>query len=216
MRIPQPRDELLQHLREQLRFLEASARSYDAGFEGESKRLAVVVRVLVHDTSKSKSLLGTLGIKDAIQFHDGVGAAPPGAIIFAGLRMGFTLQGFRYYPKLEAPIRSVSFAEWWEGPILVQKPAGISCSRRDAILALANTDGGAHVDSALDATYSALSRHNAFGWEVWRGGEKGIVENSPALPITHQVAHEIAGSLEEQLGTLLGTEWKSAPVLPAG
>lgn len=207
MRIKQPREELVRLLREQLQFLEASAQSYDSGFEGEAKRLAVVIRVLVHDTPKAHSLLGTLGIKDAVQFHDSVGPAPSGAIIFAGLSMGFTPNGFRYYPKLSTPIRVVGFEEWWESPVLIRKPAGIIFSRRDAVLALANTDGGAHVDAALDATYAGLSRNNSFGWEVWRSDKEGIVENSPALPITRQAAHELAGALQEQLADLLGHEW---------
>lgn len=207
MRIQQSRRELSRLLHEQLQFLDASARSYDSGFEGEAKRLAVVIRVLVHDTSKSHSLLGTLGIKDVVQFRDNVGVAPAGAIIFAGLSMGFTPTGVRYFPKLGTAVREVGFAEWWESPVLIQKPAGICFSRRDAVLALANTDGGAHVDAALDATYAGLSRNNAFGWEVRLGEKQGVVENSPALPITRQTAHEIASSLHGQLTTLLGDEW---------
>ena len=66
---PQSQAELSQHLQEQLEFLQASAGAYDQGFEGEAKRLAVSIRVLVHDTSNSNSLLGQLGQKD-IKFLD--------------------------------------------------------------------------------------------------------------------------------------------------
>jgi len=42
--------ELLDYLREQITFLRNSIDSYDKGFEGEAKRLATTIRVLVHDT----------------------------------------------------------------------------------------------------------------------------------------------------------------------
>ena len=50
---------------------------------------------------------------------------------------------------------------------------------------------------------AALSRNNASGWEVWQGSDQGIVENSPALPITRQVAHEVLETVREQLAELL-------------
>ena len=62
--------ELRDHLCEQLHFLRASAASYDNGAEGEAKRLATTIRVLVHDTKKSKSLLLQLSMKHLLQMHD--------------------------------------------------------------------------------------------------------------------------------------------------
>jgi len=64
----QPQHELLAHLKEQITFMRQSAISYDNGFEGEGKRLAVVIRVLVHDTSQSTSLLTLLGRKSQMPF----------------------------------------------------------------------------------------------------------------------------------------------------
>ena len=62
MKIRQTEEELKSHLKEQIQFLLKSAQSYDEGFTSEAKRLAVVIRVLLHDTKKSKSLL-TLSYK---------------------------------------------------------------------------------------------------------------------------------------------------------
>ena len=56
--------ELQGHLDEQLEFLERSAASFDAGYEGEAKELAVSLRVLLHDTQQSHSLLGQLGRRE--------------------------------------------------------------------------------------------------------------------------------------------------------
>jgi hypothetical protein len=62
-RIPQSRKELEAHLDEQIKFLEASAAAYDKGFDGEAKRLAVTLKVLLYDTKQSHSLLSQLGLK---------------------------------------------------------------------------------------------------------------------------------------------------------
>lgn len=59
----QNQDALLNHLKEQIFFLQASSSSYDRGFMSEAKRLAVVIRVLVHDTPKSQSLLSQMDKK---------------------------------------------------------------------------------------------------------------------------------------------------------
>lgn len=65
----QTHDDLLRHLCEQIQFLRSSAKSYDEGFEGEAKRLAVTIRLLVHDTKKSKSLLFQLNMKSALRMY---------------------------------------------------------------------------------------------------------------------------------------------------
>lgn len=53
--------ELMNHLYEQMAFLKRSAEHYDAGEFSEAKRLAATLRVLLHDTDRSVSLLSQLG-----------------------------------------------------------------------------------------------------------------------------------------------------------
>ena len=60
----QTKDELLEHLKNQIAFMKQSASSYDDGFEDEAKRLAVTIRILVHDTNNSTSLLTSLNKKN--------------------------------------------------------------------------------------------------------------------------------------------------------
>lgn len=62
--------ELVSMLREHLDFIALSARAFDAGAEGEAKRLAVSIAALVHDTKASHSLLDQLGIKEELRFID--------------------------------------------------------------------------------------------------------------------------------------------------
>lgn len=49
------------HLSKQLGFLGRSCEAYDAGYIDEAVRIATVIRVLVHDTNRSNSLLKHLG-----------------------------------------------------------------------------------------------------------------------------------------------------------
>ena len=59
-KVDQTEDEFKRHLREQIQFLLRSSQSYDEGFTSEAKRIAVIIRVLFHDTQKSTSLLTLL------------------------------------------------------------------------------------------------------------------------------------------------------------
>ena len=67
-KVPQTRDELETHVADQLRFLEALASSFDSGFDGEAKRMALAIRVLVSDTKNATSLLTALGRKNVHYF----------------------------------------------------------------------------------------------------------------------------------------------------
>jgi hypothetical protein len=61
---------LRNQLNRQIKFLENSCALFDNGDEDEAVRLATTIRVLLHDTNKSKSLLKQLGIKDSLPFID--------------------------------------------------------------------------------------------------------------------------------------------------
>lgn len=63
-KIPQSSEALQSNFKDQIEFLNASAAAFDAGHEGEAKRLAVTIRVLLHDTDQSHSLMDQLGIKN--------------------------------------------------------------------------------------------------------------------------------------------------------
>jgi hypothetical protein len=62
--------EIEDHYREQMQFLRSSAAAYDAGDSTEALRLAVSLRVLLHDTPQSTSILTQLGVKTDLAFVD--------------------------------------------------------------------------------------------------------------------------------------------------
>ena len=201
MKVNQSNEELKRHLRDSVGFLEASCASFDAGFLGEAKRLATTIRVLLHDTQSSKSLLGLLGIKSSLEYiTTATQYDPQNLLSYHGL------VGFRFGPKGPAywaplgggpPTRynrlACDFDAWWNESVIIDKSGG-NFTRRDLVLVLANKDGGAHVDPQLDATYAALTRSNSLGWEVSDGTTTRSLSDVE-LHSVRQIAYELLQSL---------------------
>lgn len=203
------REELLQLLAEHEAFLERSAQAFDDGYEAEAKRLAVVLRVLLHDTQVSHSLLKQLRVKDRLAFLDTAEPIHPGNLMptpgLVMMQMTTTADGAegRYVAPLgmsrPSGSKQVSFAGWWMNPVM--KVDGV-WSRRDLVLALANTEGGAHVDPELDERYEQLAKKNGFGWVAASpAGERPFVGNAVAVA-TRQIAYEVVETLTRQRSLL--------------
>lgn len=193
----QSEEELKAHLEEQISFLRASADAYDSGFEGEAKRIAVAIRVLMHDTRNSTSLLGQLGLKSS-QFLDTSLPTSPGnmtshsGLIVTAMGSG----GAKYYAFLDDGIEQPTlrdFDEWWNAPVFIESQKR-NVSRKELVLAVANQDGGAHVDPALDRKYADLSRGNSLGWNFSDGSREEAM-GGPEKAALRQVCHEVLKTL---------------------
>ncbi len=231
-RIARTDAELVEHLRRQMRFLVRSAEAYDQGDEAEAQRLAVVVRALVHDTRASKSLFGQLWLMGLLEFVDTARAVHPGNIITtSGLvhvqfstnpPSGRYVAGLRDLPPDTLGHRA-PFNLWWHRGIT--KPRnGIEYSRADMVLALANREGGAHVDPLRDPIYQALVVENGLGWRhtadgdsvglIWsqvEDGEPGEqMKGDPLLAAVRQVAYEVSETVSGQLSAIL-PDWSEDP-----
>jgi hypothetical protein len=200
------RDDLVVQLKAQVGFLERSAAAFDQGYDDEATRLAVVIRVLVHDTSNSHSLLGQLGEKSNLAFLDT--AAPilagnllgtPGLVLFRSDGRQVT-----YAPKLDESLRrnAKPFERWWHDPV-TKDSDGTLFTRRDYILALANKEGGTHVDPNLNAEWAALTRRNSLGFFGANSKGQSVPLGSPAAPSVRQIAYELDQTLRSQLAHLL-------------
>jgi len=199
-------DELQQHLKETIQALELSADALDKGYQGEAQRLAASIRVLVHDTGRSKSLLGQLGQK-AIPFYDtSLPYNPKSKMPYIGLTvMTLTKQEAAYAALLDnlppdTPPRWVDFDEWWNRVIFIDKD-GSETSRRDLILAVANKDGGAHVDPVLDEKYANLSRRNSLAWR-FKGSGGDVPLGGPEKAAVRQIAHEVLKTLNPAMPSM--------------
>jgi hypothetical protein len=200
--------DLIALLAEQVHFLQTSAASFDSGHEGEAKRLATTMRVLLHDTSTSHSVLGQLGVKDQIAYTDtsepinpaNLGEIP-GLVMFKVSPNGGT-----YVPPLDRlmPIRvkpPIAFEPWWNNA--VSKFSELTLSRSEYVLVAANKEGGAHVDQKLDKRYQALMESEIAVYYA-SDAEDNIIREKPFernlfLAAVRQVAHEVVRTIDDQL-----------------
>jgi len=140
--------DLVEHLRRQLIFLRSSARAYDDGDAVEAVRIAIVIRVLCHDTGKSASLLGQLGVKDQMQLVTTAGtlsSSEQQQLDYAELLGGMTFGANPTYNPIPAGAPTIACPDWWEQPVFLRD--GKLISRKLVVLSAANKDGGAHVDA---------------------------------------------------------------------
>jgi len=161
------------HLKKQLGFLERSCHSYDGGFTDEAVRIATAIRVLIHQTGSSTSLLKHLGAT-TINLLSTTLEPSPQTISFVGMGM-MRLGGVKseYYPQLgDGPINElVPVSKWWNQVVMVLD-AKHRITRKNIVLAAANKDGGAHVDEKLTAEYAALANDGAVGSFVYESQKK--------------------------------------------
>jgi hypothetical protein len=193
------------HLFEQLDFLQSSIAAYDAGKEHEAKRLSVPIRTLVHNTGRSTSLLKHLGVQEQLGWVDrGPPEPPPRAhVISFGLcvvQLRFDTGQSSYRPAVLRPAPDrlhppVAFADWWRRDVL-RDQQGNAFSRADLVLSLADQDGGAHIDAALNEKYRALTRENSVGFS--QDGQRPLA-NSIVHASVRQIAQELVETIERGL-----------------
>lgn len=153
-------------LKRQLSFLKRSTVAYDLGHHDEAIRMATVIRVLLHQTSKSTSLLQHLNAEkinllstakcediETVFYYMGLGILQVGSngpSYQPGLGEGWTKQ-------------LIPAQQWWEQVVYVLSP-DVRLSRKNIVLAAANQDGGAHVDSKLTPDYAELAKDGGLGF----------------------------------------------------
>lgn len=206
---------------EQIGFLVKSCQHFDQGDIAEAKRLATSIRILVHDTKNSKSLLGQLGFKVRPFFNSAQSVKRPDFIPETAeliwtfgrlslLSLDLTYDRHFYSPLFGKPDfnnlnedRLIDFDTWWDQPVIEDKEDHFF-SRKDIVLAMADKDGGAHVDPSLDDPYYQLTRENSVGHVIHFTQEspEGISKTthsefpeSAAYYTVRQIAHEILVSM---------------------
>lgn len=193
---------LLKNLSESEEFLNPSARSFDSGYEAEAKRLAVTLRVLLHDTPQSHSLLRLLDVKKKMQFTDTAEPLNPANLLpTPGLvMMKLVVGGESSYvaplemlspPRINPP---ADFEPWWNKDVTKDKDGNL-WSRKSFVLTLANKEGGAHVDPDLNQMYEALVRDNGLGWRATTPDGIQPLLGSPAAAAVRQIAYEVLDTL---------------------
>lgn len=211
-RVKRPKSELINELRDQLILLVHACHSYDNGLHPVGKYISLSLRLLLHHHGQSKALLEQLGLRSK-RFLDTAGDLNPNNVLTDNLlcimRMGG--ENSRYLPRcamgggVVSP-RWLPFAKWWNNDVLKDNK-GYLFNRRELILNVADTDGGAHVDPALDKKYMDLSRNNSLGWVI----EQGSITRpfpSPTMPCIRQIAHEVIETLKVKAKDLITIEYE--------
>lgn len=204
MKITQTKKELLAHLNNQIRFLADSANSYDKGFEAEAFRLAVAIRILVHDTSESKSLLTQLDKKNILFYDTAWDFNPDNIAPYLGLvalKIGGVNIG-EYSAHLddlseERLNKKLLFDAWWT-KIIIKDTKHILFTRKNLVLNVANKDGGAHIDPNIDKEYAELSRFDSMNWKRVVEGIEHPFKNRPELASIRQITHEVLKTLKDE------------------
>ena len=200
-------------LQEQISLLIHACDSYDKGFEAIGKHIAVILRVLLHNTSVSRALLDQLGYRK-IKFYDTAGVQDPENLMsscgLVAMRIVTNIGG-SYIPKFQAgsgdepsPDPKINFTSWWNNHVYKDINNNFM-NRRELILNVANTDGGGHVDPGLDELYYAFSKKNALGWTFSNGKIEKTFDGKPELVCMRQIAHEVTKTLLDEVPQLFPT-----------
>lgn len=173
-----PVQDFSEQLKRQLAFLRNSAAAYDAGHVEEAVRIGVAIRVLLHDTKASKSLLNQMGMKDSLQLVSTATTFPDHLLVnmdFVEFMGGMTFGNDLTYDPVPSGTPTIPCLEWWTQPVFLRDK--VTYSRRDVVLAAANKDGGAHVDTP-DAKLLAL--HEGF-WMRTSTAADGTPSTTPLV-----------------------------------
>ncbi|UJX27786.1 hypothetical protein [Pseudoalteromonas sp. CF6-2] len=162
---------LSHHFKKQYEFIENSSALFDLGKTNEAVRIATCLRVLVHDTKNSTSLLKLMEKKEILKIRST-------SAFFDGVKsFGFSLTGImstgninRLVPNLHRIHydKEISVDEWWNEVVFAMPELG-AFTRKDFVLIAANKDGGAHVDK-LPQKYQKLQEGEA-GISIQLGSE---------------------------------------------
>jgi len=204
MKISNP---LSERLDEHMKLMTVLCECYDRGNDITALSIATAIRVLVHDTKTSTSLLSHLGRKSVqylnTNFRDSKEVVHLGLVrrINVGVNDGaggeakyWPLCDERYFPTPRQHFTFVTFDDWW-GERVFENPKSY-LTRKDLVLAIANKDGGAHFDTEVDERYDDFRKS-------WSGGSSLVgrrsrlkrgYDNIPIYPAVRQIGYELLHS----------------------
>lgn len=184
--VERTQDEYLDLLRSQVRHLTNSSVAFDDGDRSEYVRLATTMRVLLHDTVRSTSLLTHAGLKSDFWLLDTADEYRPENVYATTALVAKSMNGDPLFiPPLlskfvqpckcnrarcrgkrltrDGPPLWRSPQQWMNRVVLAAPGGSVELTAWDLVLNVANKEGGAHVDQTLPAAYHDVSRENAIG-----------------------------------------------------
>jgi len=171
--------------------------------------ISTAIRVLVHDTKNSISLLKHLNRKD-IKFVSTNTTLPKEKVhlgLVRRINVGVTdgeggeakywpLCNEKYFPMPDEE-NYLEFEKWWSIEKIFIAPQS-ALTRKDLVLSVANKDGGAHYDGKVQKKYDDF-RYAWSGGSTLVGINSGKArgyDNIPTYPAIRQIAYELLKSLK--------------------
>lgn len=180
------RAQLDEHLKDQVELLLSYCEAFDKGQHAMIKPMAASLRLLLHARGKnSVPLLAQLGLRGgrwrSVATHPidskrrpmplcGFTAQVKNELGPAGPTIVEDSLEAKWEPNLIEPkvrgVRKILFDEWWEMPVAINPSSGVKFSRKNIVLHVADTDGGAHVDPELDQDYADFKEGDFLGVKI--------------------------------------------------
>ena len=186
------REELEEYWNDQLDHLKRSIDYFDQGHETEARRIANSLRIILHDTKMSRSLVKQLH-RNIVYLSSSYLYTPSNLLpSWTLLQVQSIIKNgnlvLKYLPNLDFPIGNqrlffMTFEDWWNEIIFDDKQNVFT--RKDIVLFVANNDGGAHVDPELKESFALLTKYNSLGFTNTYG-------NSPLSNPIYQAVRVIA------------------------
>ena len=139
---------------QQVGYLQRSIQLFDQGHEDEAIRLAVSLRVFLHNKHSSKSLFRHIGLTNPNLLSSGRGHENWQDYLAMILDVTSS-QPVKAKAILGESFREMTCKTWWEEQTVFEYNS-IKYTRKDVCLNAANKDGGAHVDEKFEQFYEAL------------------------------------------------------------
>jgi hypothetical protein len=195
-KVQRDQEDLKDQLRKQYKFLCHSLENALNGDSDEIYRLATTIRILIHNTRNSTSLLQQ--INPEIQLIDtsrpvitpNTTSHPPSKFYSGGLVRLSLPRGWVLSPA-STPLYT-NIQSWWERNLFIENNTVFT--RKLITLWIADTDGGAHVDPLLDQKYYQISRKGSTVLQFYANGNQ-YHPNGPEKLIIPYISLELAHSL---------------------
>lgn len=220
------REELITKLEEQIELLQLNAENFDKGYTVTTLSMAITIRVLLHDTNKSTSLIKNICDADGkdknafemITTKDQVDGTDKLVIFGDGLcGMSFGSHGISYFPKLgDSTQTKIPFNVWWEENVVKNVSGGFEnpewMTRAELIKLHANKEGGAHIDENKNKKISEIGTKEAAGWVCFTADSDGVPKEGnygldQKKASIRQVCYEVLVSLHNHFPELFKREY---------
>ncbi|MDO8318140.1 hypothetical protein [Rhodoferax sp.] len=199
-RIPRSSQDLKASLVEQVLLLMAYCDKFDQGVIAFAKPIAGTLRTLLHHHGNSKSVLAQLSLRSGRYFTVTPPVDPKNLIGHCNLlSIRVDASGVTYVPQFDLPMGGKSripFPEWWTLPVAMSQDRK-TLSRMDIVTAVADMDGGSHIDPSLTPIYESFRSGRFLGWMAMIDEKEGLPVASPQYSCLRVISHELLLSLEK-------------------